>query len=223
MRRYIPYSEAKKYISHGDILLFRGKGTISKFLSKAADSEYTHTGFAAVNSEDYITCVEMREFVGGREVNLKTQVRQHSGYIDVFKPRTPISTFKFTMESGHLIQETELVHYNANKVVACARELTGEQYGWDKIWWLAKRHLPFIRLWVRGDLSDFDDELVQTGPMSYVCSTLVAHCVRNHWVDLLHMVPDHAMEPGDVARSTAIQYAFTIYFDGDEEFEKLKS
>lgn len=215
---YVPYSEAIKYIDNGDILLFRGSGTISYFLRLAAESPYTHVGLAAKENDHYISCVEMREFVGGREVNLKTQARMHSGRIDVYKPRSPALVYDIKFDPFEVVPIS--IKYPADKIIECARELTGEQYGWDLIWWLSKRHLPFIRIFTRGKLSEFDDTLVRTGMSSYVCSTLVAHCIRNHWIDLVHMKPDHRMEPGDIANSAILQYAFTIYFDGDEQFQK---
>lgn len=216
---YVPYSEAIKYIEHGDILLYRGVTIPSFFLRLAGETPYTHVGFAAKNNDHYISCVEMREFVGGREVNLKTQVRKHSGRVDVFKPRSPALVYDIKFDPFTVTPLS--IKYPADKIVECARELTGEQYGWDLIWWLSKRHLPFVRFFTRSNLTEFDDNLVKSGISSYVCSTLVAHCIRTNWIDLVHMRPDYRMEPGDIANSAVLQYAFTIYIDGDEAFQKV--
>lgn len=219
---YIPYSQAINYIETGDILLYRGTTHISFFLRFASDSPYTHVGFAS-KQDGYISCVEMREFVGGREVNLKGQVQKHSGRIDVFKPITPALIYDIRFEPEFKCNPL-YIKYPGEKIVECARELTGENYGWDLIWWLSKRHLPLLRLFYRGgEINDFDDNLVKAGLRSYVCSTLVAHCIRSNWVDLVHMKPDYKMEPGDIANSALLQYAFTIYIDGDPVFEKPKN
>ncbi len=78
--RFISLAHARHRISDGDLLLFRGAGVVSRMISVAGRSEFTHAARAAWWGR-ILFCLEVREFKGGRAVTLASQVRRFPGVI----------------------------------------------------------------------------------------------------------------------------------------------
>lgn len=206
-QRFISYQKCVEYIQEGDILLFRGDTVISYLLQAANESQYSHVGIAGKDSQGNWECVEMKEFYGGRSVPLLEYLQRWSGRIDVYRPISPARIMQVNYVDQKLITNESLVYYDGALVVACMREVNKLSYGWKRIGWMAKRHVPFARLFFRVTPDTFDDELIDT--WNKVCSTLVSHCIRKCWADLIKNRSDARMEPGDISKSPLIQYLFT--------------
>ena len=84
MRCHLSLAAAAEHIADGDLFLFRGAGVVSRMISVAGRSEYTHAARAAWWGR-ILFCLEVREFKGGRAVTLASQVRRFPGVIDVFE------------------------------------------------------------------------------------------------------------------------------------------
>jgi hypothetical protein len=206
----LPYSIAKPLIKDGDILLFEGTTLPAWALKSVAESKYSHVGIASW-AGNTLECVEMKEFKGGRAVNLRNYVRQKNGLITVYRAISPAKVVTYDFVDGELIYNETLVEYDGFAVSQCMREHTAEHYGWKSILWMSLRHLPGMRLFVLRDENSLDDEIIKS--RDFVCSTVVSHCVRKIWVDLIKNRADHRMEPGDIVRSPLLAPMFTLVTD----------
>lgn len=201
----VPYAQAESLIEEGDVLLFRGFGFISWMIRKAGQGIHSHVGVASWsngNSEPVLECVEFREWRGGRTVSLQSQVEQNPNRIDVYRAAKKVENYFFN-------EKTQKVDYNwktydGYSITRCMRRLTGLPYGWKRIWWLARFHVPVVR-WIAS--VDTDDSIKNIYP---VCSTVVSHCYRNNYTDLVKLRSDQRTEPADIARSPVLSYLFTI-------------
>lgn len=59
----IKYDQAKELIKEGDILLFRGSGTIGFLIKRYTGGVHSHVALAHKDG-DVLECVEFREFMG---------------------------------------------------------------------------------------------------------------------------------------------------------------
>jgi len=222
-RVLIPYSQGKVLVNEADVLLFRGSGWASYFLSRSGKSTYTHVAMASwingrANTPDGILeCVEFREgspIAGlfnsnaagsGRAVNLSREVNKYPGCIDVYRPIPYCTKWVFDEEKEDLkLERTFLVHKDVTDTM---RKLTGLPYGWRRIWWLAKQSMAGFRLFT--DVESLQDD--ESGDIIYpVCSTAVAYCFNKNGFDLINNKSDEWTEPGDVARSARLSYLFTL-------------
>jgi len=210
-RKHLKFSEARQYLKEGDVLLFRGTGIVSFFIKRASEGKYSHVGVASAvgsNGSTIWECVEFREGKGGRTVNLEQYVKQHSGTIDVYRPKSEIKKAFFEQNKAKKWSYGEkVVAFNGKCVTNIMRRMTGLPYGWKRIWWMAKNKLPFLRLFL-------DTESVATdSPQDIiypVCSTAVAYSFSRCGYDLVHHRSDQWTEPSDVARSSLLHYLFTL-------------
>lgn len=208
----IPYSQVKRLIEEGDVLLFRGTGIFSRFIQRAGEGKYSHVGVASWhNGGDLLECIEFVGGSGGRSVNLDTYVEQINCQIDVFRPIPRFS--KWVFEPKKRITELEMVKFQGVKVTRCMRKLTGLPYGWRRIWWIFKHKLPILRFFYNLDSitidGDGNEEVIYP-----VCATSISHCFSKNGYDLVYHRSDEWTEPSDLARSTRLNYLFTI---GDED------
>lgn len=177
------------YISSGDLLLFRGRGLISRLIGVAGRSNYTHAA-KAIWWDDELFCCEVRELRGGRAVTLESQVRRYPGQIDVFQidpdDRWP-----------------EYDEYRANLFM---QRLAGCDYGYAGLLKAAVLHMPLWRLLVKPEL---DDTSIDDHPP--FCSHACAMADRlGGGVDPVPHLADRITEPGDLARSPFYRYWFTL-------------
>ena len=196
MSKKIPYTEAKKLIQEGDVLLFRGRGILSWLIKRYGSGVHSHVGIAHWDG-DHLQCVEFREFKGGRSVSLRSQVNDTPSGIDVFRAATKL--------------QYENIEYNLtdtvrSKISSILILLTGLPYGWQNIWKLVKHYTPFLRLEAQ-NIKDDDPTKV------LVCSTAVAYAYRMAYVDPVPYLADSAVAPADLARSALFQYQFTLEKD----------
>ncbi len=206
----IKYEEAIDYINDGDILLFRGTGIISSIIQAIGEGYYSHVGMASwtydkEGNKQSLDCIEFREWIGSRAINLDNYVNDNPGLIDVFRPVPEYTIMKYCCKQ-RIPVETK-IKYDGKKLADEFRLLTGLPYGWGRIFWLAQFHLLGFRLfnWKAG-LEDVDSKK----EFYPVCSTIVAYLFAKHYTRFLHFRSSDRTEPSDIARSPILNYMFTL-------------
>jgi hypothetical protein len=206
----LPFKDVKAKINEGDVLLFRGKGWISRVIGSQTDTTYSHVAVASwsngdANTDDGILeCVEFREGYGGRAVSLENEVNRLPNAIDVYRPIPVFGKLEFNPKT----KEVEFLQkeFNGRSVTRIMRKMTGLPYGWRRIWWLAKNKLVFFRLCSKERLmSDNLRDIIYP-----VCSTSVAYAFNKPDFDLINNKSDEYTEPGHIALSPRINYLFTL-------------
>jgi len=185
-KNLVPYNVARQKVRDGDLLLFRRRrGLVGKLISVAGRSEYCHAAMAAWWN-GRLMCLETVQGRGGRAVLLSTLVEDAPGRIDVFRTLPRLRRFR------------------RQAAVEAMIEITGRRYGWLALWKAALRHLPFVRFLVRPETDDAAD-----GHLPF-CSQAVARAYRLGGLDPVPTLADRMTEPGDLARSAALEYRFTL-------------
>jgi len=205
---YVKFDDAVNFIEEADILLFRHSGFFSFFIKRASHGLYTHVGLAswvhnASGDKSSLEMLEFREWKGGRAVDLERQVKKYNRSIDVFRLSPAVDTLEFVHN-----RISKITHYMyGDDITNCMRKKTGIPYGWKRVWWLMKRSMLFFRIFQDPIAfeDDLDDELVYP-----ICSTVVAHCIQQEYVDIMHHRANIRMEPSDIARSPLAHYLFTL-------------
>jgi len=189
-----PYSEVRGLIRDGDLLLFRGRGFVSRVIGVAGRSSYSHAGVACWWHDDLFLLEVQR--TGGRAVLLSRQVKRHPGRWDVFggKDMTEMSTDAFAGASARFM-----------------RQLCGCPYGFVGLATAALLHLPFVRCFVQPGM---DDSARDRRPP--FCSQAVAMAYRiGGGIDPVPRLADKLTEPGDLARSGFFRKRFTLGWEGE--------
>lgn len=222
----LPYSRARSMIREGDVLLFRGQGPVAWFIQKAGEGKYTHVGLASWHG-DNLEIVEFREgnpialIFGstagtgqGHAVYLESQVKRHSGNIDVYRPVAYHQTAVYDKDMGIVVHDMK--RFDGRKITDALRRMTGTPYGWKTIFGFLKYNAFGLRLLYNTSRRALDDGFVdQNFP---VCSTAVAQLFREYYVDLVPNKSDSSTEPSDISRSSLLNYIFTLEWDGDKSY-----
>jgi hypothetical protein len=183
--QYVPFADAKRQISDGDLLLFRRRSLISI----AGRGTHSHAAKAAW-WEDDLFCLEVREWHGGRAVTLESQVRRFPLRIDIYRTNP----------------SNRWPEYDRTRSTTMMRRLAGCDYGYAGVLTAAMLHLPFIRMAVRAATED--DAIDRRPPF---CSQACAMTDRMAGgVDPVPHLADRLTEPADLARSPFYEYAFTL-------------
>jgi len=198
----IKYDQAKELIQEGDILLFRGSGTIGFLIKRYTGGLHSHVALAHKDG-DILECVEFREFMGGRSVSLKSQVDNSPLNIDVFRPVKSISYEEMDAEGNTKLIEKNYTEETASAMTEDIIRWTGQPYGWSNIWKMFLRFIPGARLFQQ---NINDDEVAK----AKVCSTAVTVALRRNFMDPVPYLADDRVSPADLARSPILQYLFTI-------------
>ena len=198
----IKYDQAKELIKEGDILLFRGSGTIGFLIKRYTGGLHSHVALAHKDG-DILECVEFREFMGGRSVSLKSQVDSSPLNIDVFRPVKSISYEEMDAEGNTKLIEKNYTEETASAMTEDIIRWTGQPYGWSNIWKMFLRFIPGARLFQQ---NINDDEVAK----AKVCSTAVTVALRRNFMDPVPYLADDRVSPADLARSPILQYLFTI-------------
>jgi hypothetical protein len=188
-QKLVRLGECASQIWNGDLLLFRGRGLISRLIGTAGRSEYTHAA-RAIWWNDVLFCCEVRELRGGRAVTLASQVRKFPRLVDVFATNP----------------DNRWPEYNWQGANRFMQRLAGCDYGYAGLLKAAVLHVPFWRLLVRPEL---DDAALTDHPP--FCSHACAMADRlGGGVDPVPHLADRITEPGDLARSPFYRYRFTL-------------
>src|SRR5690606_14813580 len=186
---HLRLADARRHLQDGDLLLFRGRGLIARFIRTAGRSSYTHAAMVAW-CHGLCMCLEMREFRGGRAVTLESQVRRFPGRIDLYSVR------RVFQASYDRLGATRAM------MLQC-----GEQYSYAGILSAAMAHLPVVRLLCKPDTDDANDP----GGLPAFCSQAVANAARlGGGIDPVPNASDQITEPGDLARSQLWVYRGTL-------------
>jgi hypothetical protein len=186
------YSEARCAIRNADLLLFRRRDRIGRWIAVAGRSEYVHAAMAGW-WKDRLMCVEMTSS-GGRAQLLSNLVEQWPGAIDVY--RANVLHRRFSRE----------------RALRVMIGITGKRYGWINLFFAALLHLPVVRFFVRPAMDD-----AETDTRPPFCSQAVSMADRAGGVDPVPNLADRMTEPGDLARSPFYEYVFTLYPDSEKE------
>ena len=182
----IPYSEARRRIRDGDLLLFRPRGLIWRAIAVAGRSQYTHAAMAGWWNGRLMN-VEMTSG-GGRAQLLSNIVDRWPGVIDVYEANA---------ERKH--------HFSRSRALGAMIGITGVPYGRWNLFRAAMIHMPLLRFLVPADMDDA--EMSQWPPF---CSMAVSMACRRAGVDPVPELADRMTEPADLARSLFFKYRFTL-------------
>lgn len=171
----------------GSVLLFRGRSRLARAIQLGGRSEYSHAAMLATWMGQPL-CLEVRELRGGRVVTLESQVRRYSGQIDLYA-----------------VAPMQLNEQRRAAVRAMVR-FAGEPYGYAAVAREALLHLPVVRWWTS---PSYDDQSDWDGSPPY-CSQAVAIALRAGGVDPVPRLADTHTEPGDLARSSALELLCTL-------------
>lgn len=178
------YSTARNDIQDGDVLLWRHPRALTSLeISVSTRSVYSHASLAAWWGTALMN-LETREWFGGRAVLLSHLVRANPGRIDVYQPHVTAQQRRAT--------------------VCEMRQITGTPYGWSTIGKHLLLSLPIIRLF-----QPTPDNDTANGHL-LVCSSAIAQAYRLAKVDLVPNLSDWATTPGDLGRSSVLEYQFTL-------------
>ena len=188
-RKPTALSQSASQINDGDLLLFRGRGLVSRLIGVAGRSTYTHAA-RAIWWGDILFCCEVRELKGGRAVTLESQVRKYPGLIDVFETNPGERWPK----------------YDRAGALDTMRRLAGCDYGYFGVLRAALWHLPLWRCLVRPDMND---QQVTSEPPFCSQACVMADRLGGR-VDPVPHLADRVTEPADLARSPFYRYRFTL-------------
>ena len=180
------YADCRHDIWIGDMLLFRRKSAISKY----SEGPYSHAAMATWYGNTLL-CVESREWHGGRAVTLSSQVEQHRGCIDVYRPKI----------SGKQA---------ATCAEICVRQ-TGHDYNYRGILWASILRMPIVRAIYE---TLFATELDPTADLKSAwhapkfCSQLVAWCYRAVGFDAVPNMADSFITPNHLGHSAGFVRVF---------------
>jgi len=210
-RIYIPYVEARNLIKEADLLLYRSQCWYSDFIKKIGKGEYSHVGMASWHNgtPGVEKILETIEFNGWRGGGATTQMShlfpKYSEHIDIYRANTENEQMYYDKETKDI--KSRFVKFDPKFVTNTMRNLTGLPYGWRRIWWFIKRNLFLFRFFynIENLTSDEIKDIIYP-----VCSTSVAYCFSTAKFDLIHEKADEWTEPSDLARSSMLNYLFTI-------------
>jgi len=202
-------SQAKPEIQDADLLLFRGKGIISRLIRSFGRGKYSHAAKASwIKGE--LFCLEVREWRGGRAVTLSSQVQKFPGQIDVFETNA-----------------IKLPDYNRTKADSLMLLFAGIEYGYSDIIATAVLHAWGLRLIAQANV---DDDFVSKRPPYCSAACAIADRVGGG-IDPVPNLADKITEPSDLARSQLYRYRCTLIpdeetktmgGDGNEASEAIK-
>lgn len=198
-----PLAEGKLLLQEGDVLLYRGKGIISRFIQKLSKGKYSHVAIASKDIFGEWEAVQFREFKGGISIRLENDIKHNKSVIDVYRPVPKFTTIYFNPETKKIEQKTLI--FDGSKVTRCMRNMTGLPYGYNRIYFLWKYYTRIWKDWT--DISTDDSVKDAVYP---VCSTASTHCFNKNGYDLLKNRSDEYMAPSDVALSPRLNYLFTL-------------
>jgi len=205
----IPYHEARKYVLDGDVLLYNGKGLISKCIKVCGLSPYSHVGMAGWTNGDpdsqynRLMVYEMLQS-GGQGHNLSAHVEQRKE-VHVYRVSDSHTEYRWDPHFEDVVGETAV--FERKLAVATMRDFCRPgEYGNVHLFWTALRHLPLVRFFFR---QPTDDDLEDRTRPPY-CSEAVAYALRKAFTDVVRNMPDHYTSPGALARSPLLHYMFTL-------------
>ena len=202
----LSYTEGRSLIKDGDVLLFRGKGWISRIIGGITGSPYTHVGLANWVNNVHLECIHIREFKGGVASNLSILAKNFDCQIDVYRAIPHFTEMTFNMETKEVIITRK--DFDGSKVADTFRGLLGQPYNYRYIWNIFKYNMMGLRIFYNKNKTMENGE--ETLVPYHICSSGVAHAFSKNGYDLVYNRGDAYNNPGDLARSPRLNYLFTL-------------
>ncbi len=170
------YEEIRLQIKDGDVLLYRGKGIITRMIRWVTHSEYSHAGIAVWWNERLMVMEAVMK--GVRISPLSRNIYQHKGNVEWFSCKKEIS------------------EEDRQRMVIFAQEELGKSYArWRAL-------LLGLKVLLKRDLSKKDELRTED---KLFCSQYVAQTYNSIGLDLKKNREDRFMSPGDIARSPLLE------------------
>jgi hypothetical protein len=205
----LAFEEAKPLLKSADVLLFRNKGLISRFIKSATSSIYSHIGLVDItkdeNDKPIYELIEVRQWVGGRAIRLENEIQKREDCsIDVYRSIPHFLKLEFDQDTKEILEIRK--DFDNQAVTKTFRTLLGCVYGWRRIWWIWKYKMAGLRLFTNKEKLMEDEST----PFYPICSSAVSYAYSHNGYDLIYNKGDGYTSPGDLARSTRLCYLFTI-------------
>lgn len=201
----VSYHKAESLIKEADILLYRRPNfpKLGFFVALYGGTIYSHVGLAHWCHKQ-LNCIEFKEFIGSRNISIKSQI--DAGYeIDIYRANSSIDIYKVQCNpiTNLDVINRKFTPFIARLITNYAEKLVGQPYGWTNIWKIARTFIPGIRIFINKDTFDKKNRI-------WVCSTLVTDAYKKFYVDLCPLISDEYSQPSDIARSSVLNYLFTV-------------
>jgi hypothetical protein len=183
------YADIRGSIQDGDILLFKGRGLLSRLISMFTRSDYTHSGIAVWWNERLMVLEAVGKGVWA--VPLSWRLATYKGW-----------AYWWTPDEDKL-SEAEIVLNRAGIVTTAKLEL-GKEYAS----WLLVRMARRLLLRVRGGGAD-----PLRPPDKLLCSQYVSHAYRSGNLDLIADEPDSFTTPAHLARCEYLRNRGQVYIE----------
>jgi hypothetical protein len=183
------YTDIRGSIQDGDILLFKGRGLLSRLISMFTRSEYTHSGIAVWWNERLMVLEAVGKGVWA--VPLSWRLATYKGW-----------AYWWTADE-HKLREKSVVLDRAS-IVARAKIELGKEYAT----WLLVRAARRILLRVRGGAAD-----PLRPPDKLLCSQYVSQAYRAGNLDLIEDEPDSFTTPAHLASCGYLRNRGQIYIE----------
>jgi len=181
-RKRLHYPDVRSSIKHGDLLLFQGRGPLSRFIRWGGGGRYSHCGIVAWEHERLM--VYHAVVHGVRHLPASRCVRRYNGRVDWWA----------------LTDEREV---DRDGIVAHAQQHVGKPFailGMLGLMWRV----------ARGQYRDTDDD--HDSPPAMFCSWYVSHCYREGGgLDLVPDIADHCTSPTMIEKSPFLQHRGTLF------------
>lgn len=208
-RSPIPYQISRSFdtashlLQDGDLILFRRPPfpKLGWWVGKYTFSPYSHVGVLNWWEGEW-HCCEFREFVGSRNLPLKSYLEEKNYTVDLYRA-SPVCYIPIVEDEGVREKAIHLYKWRLQCIVESARSLVGRGYGWRNIIKMMTAFTPFIRLWSNRYHNG-------TEPEVFVCSTLATYVYRKCYSDPNPFLSDDHVSPADLARSSLFRYICTI-------------
>jgi hypothetical protein len=170
------YSDARQEILNGDVLMYRGRSRLSRWIRTVTRSPYSHAGIAMWWEGRLMVLEAVRS--GVVVTLMSANVSHYDGGVEWFRCRMEIDGERRT------------------RMVRFAQDQLGKKYA---LWMALVVMFALLFNWKKGRR----DELRRTG--SLFCSHLVAQVYNTAGLDLKKGLEDRFMSPCDIADSPLME------------------
>jgi hypothetical protein len=185
----LQYSDIRESIQDGDILLFKGRGLLSRLISVFTRSEYTHAGIAVWWNERLMVLEAVGKGVWA--VPLSWRLATYKGWM-----------YWWTADESKLSEKNIVL--DRTGIVSTAKIELGKEYAA----WLLVRAARRLVLRVRGGAPD-----PLRPPDKLLCSQYVSQAYRSGNLDLIDDEPDSFTTPAHLARCQYLRNRGQLYID----------
>ena len=177
------YKEARSEIETGDVLLFKGRGLLSRIIVWGSGQQYSHAGIAAWWEKRLFVMESVGQ--GVRIAPVRLAVNEYAGRVDWYSLRREAASKLDRRKLIHVAQENLSLPYSTHGLLRLA--------------WL---------MLVRSDRKGEDGK--EKAPALF-CSEYVSCCYRSAGADLCPGVPDSMTTPGDIAGSPLLEFRSVLH------------